>query len=68
MYMYKLLHTLSMLSVDVTLSIAQASYTVEEGTELSVCLTYSGGDLNGMTVTYNASTVDGTAAVSANGQ
>ena len=46
---------------DVTLGIAQTSYTAAEGTELSVCLTYSGGQLSGVNLTYDARTMDGTA-------
>ena len=46
-----------------TLGIAQTSYTVDEGIELSVCLTYSGGELSGVNVTYEAVTMDGSATV-----
>ena len=48
-------------SAGVILGIEQSSYTVEEGTELSVCLTYSGGELSGVNLTYEVQTVDGTA-------
>ena len=44
-----------------TLGIEQTSYTATEGIELSVCLTYSGGELSGVNLTYEARTIDGTA-------
>ena len=51
-----------------TLSIAQTSYSVVEGTGLSVCLSYSGGELSGVNATYGVFTEDGSATVDGGGE
>ena len=51
-----------------TLGIEQTSYTATEGTELSVCLTYYGGELSGVNLTYEARSIDGTATAGGGGK
>ena len=65
--MYLSLLYLSLVIV-VTLSFAATSYTATEGELLSVCISYSGGELDGATVTYTVTTLDGTATDAAVGE
>ena len=41
----------------------QTFYTVEEGTNLTICLVSFGGELDGVEISYNVFTEDGTATV-----
>ena len=41
----------------------QTSYTVEEGTNLTICLVSFGSELDGVEISYNVFTEDGTATV-----
>ena len=51
-----------------TLSVAQTSYSAVEGTELSVCISYSGGELSGVNAMYGVFTEDGSATVDGGGE